>query len=226
MKTLSFLAFFTLAALSSAQESPWISKEETANIKARWPKNVPYGKLRFYRLDPLYQEMYSMRSVPYNDATPLKDHSANLAVSGGMDRVHGPWRSVKGMDLPGKIKVWKENADVRAFVLVPRWRWAFPEGTVAYDVLFNAEWEIFEVRTQTKEQDEWRTKVYKNLAKVPQGYAGPGATCASCHSQAGKIVDVPGRIYRHTVWGEDGRFSWRPFDDSGAIDTRWPVDVR
>lgn len=206
-------------------DSPWLSRAETETIKKVWPTSVPFGNLKFYKLRPLYQQMYSMNSVPYNDPVPLDGEvDPDLFVSGGLRDVHG-WRSVKGLDLPGKIKVWKENADVRAFVLVPRWRWEFPNGTVAYDVLLNDDGKPFEIRTATKEDGAWVHKVaFKDKDAAPVGFAGAGRACASCHDKAALIRDVPGRIYRHSTWGDDNRFSWRPFDEASRLDRRWPIE--
>lgn len=125
-----------------------------------------------------------------------------------------------------KIDVWEELTDVSAFSQVPRWRWKFPEGTVAFDVLFGPDDRVFEVRTQTKADGEWETKVsYRDGDASPPNYHGAGKACASCHNLAATVTPIPGRIYRHARWGDDGRFSWRPFDESNQVDHRWPVSV-
>ena len=215
------------APMAKATDSPWLSRAESEAIKALWPKGVAFGKnLKFYDLPQRYQSLSTTNGgrTKLRFIVPLEDHSATLATSGGM---HGlRFKSVKGLDVPdtGKIAVWEEKTDVRAFDLVPRWRWTFPIGTVAYDVLFNANDEPFEIRTQERAEHEWITKVvYKEPAKFPSGYAGLQQACASCHSQTGSVVNVDGRIYRHVTWGDDGRFSWRPFKEDNTLDMRWPI---
>ena len=217
-----------LEALPVGDDNPWFTKEETAKIKSVWPASVPWpDSLKFYSLPRRYQQMYTMNNgrSKFNVPAKLEDHSATLEVSGGMERIPAhQWKSVKGLALTGKIKVWQEDVNVRAYALVPMWRWTFPQGTVAYDVLFNEDGEIFEARTQTKDDDRWATKVYKELAAAPTGYSGAGKACASCHNQTAQIVGVPGRIYLHATWGDDSRFSWRPYNENGNLDRRWPLE--
>lgn len=218
-----------------ASSAPWYTKEEHDNVKKRWPKGVlfPAG-LRFYSMRPLYQKMYTMNNGNSRFADPTTIHDAEgpehhpFIVSGGMAGITG-WHSTKGLAIPtgSKILAWKENTDVRAFSLVPRWRWRFPEGTVAVDALSNSKGEFFEIRTQTREEDGWSTKViYKDLENAPTGYTGLEQSCSSCHSRTGEIVSVPGRIYLRERWGSDGRFSFRVYDDSGNLFRNVPIDVR
>ena len=214
-------------------DSPWLSGGETAAIKAAWPKGVAFGKnLKFYSLAPRYQNLWTMDGGRFKGwrADPLDEEFRHeLVVSGGMASLNASaWKSVKGLDIPEgkKIAVWKEDADVRAFALVPRWRWQFPVGTTAYDVLFSGD-SIFEIRTQTRSESEWETKItYRNKAAAPADYRVTVRACASCHNLASEIVDVPGRIYRHVVWGDDGRFSFRPFMEDGNLDLRWPLAAK
>ena len=56
---------------------------------------------------------------------------------------------------------------------------------------------------------------------VPKDYVGTGTSCASCHSNS-LVGHRTG--YGTAIRGGDGRFSWHPFDDSGGIDWRWPVE--
>ena len=217
-----------------ADDSPWLSRAESAKVKAAWPKNLKFPDgLKFYDLAPRYQNLWTENGGRFKGwrADELHYESEDLTVSGGMAYVdHSLWRSVKGLDIPvgKKIVVWKEDADVRAFAEVPRWRWQFPEGTVAYDVLLNRDGKHFEIRTQTKKDSDWQTKViHKDAGAAPAGYVGLNQSCASCHDQAyGQIVNVENRIYRRVRWGSDGRYSWRPFMEDGTIDARWPVDLR
>lgn len=222
-------------------EGPWLPRAEQVRVKAMWPKGVEFPSgLLFYDLPRRYQSLFTMNNgrSRLNVPTELEDGSlgfhandgsfTDLQVSGGMAHIPASgWNSVKGLAVPtGKlIRIWSEDADVRAFAEVPRWRWTFPVGTVAVDALFSGGM-AFEIRTQVKGVDGWETKIiYKNASAVPDGFRGAGQSCASCHNMPARIVDVPGRIYRHVVWGDDGRFSWRPFNEDGTIDRRWPLHV-
>jgi hypothetical protein len=280
-KTLfALLSVFGLAALALAQDDdgPWLSKAEHKKVLELMPKGVPVGKnLKFYKLRPVYQNMYTMNNgrSRFTDITPIEDVHP-WRSSGGMHHIdEKEWRNVTGLDLPGKIDYWQEDTDVRAFSLVPKWRWRFPEGTLAYDVLLrvkDGKEHIFEVRIHEKRANGWdegtiyRPKVNLDKAErhtwkwefsefglsgnavsyttkidrkaafaptrtlilddgdfTPPGYAGVGMSCNACHSRVGELYDVPGRIYREARRGDDGRFSWHPFSDSGTIDERWPL---
>lgn len=213
-----------------ADGSPYLSSLETKDIKATWPKELPWRNT-FYRLPPRYQNLYTMGGGSFKgrDATDIHDHeSAEFTMSGGMVGVRG-WTSWKRLDLPAgsKVKVWEEAVDVRAFALVPRWRWSFPDGTVAYDALFNADGKPFEIRTATKRAGDWKHEVaWKDAEAVPVGYRGLGRSCASCHDTTGQIMSVPGRIYLRERWGSDARFSWRPYDENAKLDHRWPLELQ
>jgi len=61
---------------------------------------------------------------------------------------------------------------------------------------------------------------------TPPKYVGTGMTCNACHSQAGTINNRAGQIYKRARHGDDGRFSWHPFDSYGRVDTRWPINGR
>jgi hypothetical protein len=217
-----------------ADGSPWLSRAETDKVKSTWPESLQWPtNLKLYALTPRYQSMFTMDGGRDRFAVPTTIHDAEgpehhpFIVSGGMQGLTG-WRSAKGLDVPDgkKIAVWKENTDVRAFSLVPRWRWKFPVGTVAYDVL-STDAGVFEIRTQTRAEDGWETKVtHRDADKAPAGYTGLNQSCASCHNRAGEIVSVPGRIYLRERWGSDGRFSWRPYldDAQASLDYRWPIE--
>jgi hypothetical protein len=71
-----------------------------------------------------------------------------------------------------------------------------------------------------------KTLVIDDGGFTPPRYAGAGMACNACHSRVGEIYDVPGRIYREARRGDDGRFSWHPFNDNGEVDTRWPLIAR
>ncbi len=280
---LEFVLLLTLATAGFGQDGagPWLPQAEQKKLLAMMPKGVPIGKnLKFYKLDPVYQHMYTMNGgrSKFNVITPINDMDP-WRVSGGMHQVDKKdWRNITGLDLPGKIVYWQEDTDVRAFSLVPKWRWQFPKGTLAYDVLLrvkDGKEHIFEVRVQEKMEDGWdegttyrpdvsidkaerntwtwdfsgaglQASAVSYTAKIdpkakfvanrklaiddgnftPPNYVGAGMSCNGCHSRVGELYDVPGRIYREARRGDDGRFSWHPFADSGEIDRRWPLQAR
>lgn len=214
-----------------AEGSPWLSRAERKKIENVWPGAFPEG-LEFYNLEKLYQAASTENNGrdKFNIPTNISDHETKeFSVSGGMAEVHTSlWKSVKGLDIPpgSKIKVWKEDTNVRAYSSVPLTRWRFPEGTVAYDVLLDDEGKPFEIRSQVKTAKGWKTiPGHKNPSRFPPGYVGLRQSCASCHDRTEELVTVPGRIYLRPRWGGDGRFSWRPFDESGKLDFRWPIEV-
>jgi len=227
-----------LAVAGDDDNGPWLSKQETAAIKARWSKGLAFpDNLKFYSLEPRYQNLWTQNGGRFKGwrADPITDYeSRQFMFSGGMKDIdHRTWRSIKGLAIPDgkKIAAWKEDTDVRAFALVPRWRWQFPQGTIAYDVLFKVDaddWTIFEIRTQEKLETNWSTGdvAFTDEKIAPKGFHGAGQSCASCHSHAhGELLSVPGQIYLVARWGDDGRFSWRPFKDDGTLDTRWPLEM-
>ena len=155
--------FLTVYASAFAQddEGPWLPKADQKKLLALMPEGVPISKnLKFYKLRQVYQKMYTMNNgrSKFNDITPFTDVDPWRA-SGGMHHVdRNEWRNVTGLDLPGKIAYWQEDTDVRAFALVPKWRWQFPTGTLAYDVLLrvkDGKEHIFEVRVHEKREDDW-----------------------------------------------------------------------
>jgi hypothetical protein len=279
----AFALFFALSASAFAQddEGPWLHKADQKKLLALMPEGVPIGKnLKFYKLRQVYQKMYTMNNgrSKFNDITPFTDVDPWRA-SGGMHHVdRKEWRNVTGLDLPGKIAYWQEDTDVRAFALVPKWRWQFPTGTLAYDVLLrvkDGKEHIFEVRVHEKRESDWdegtiyrpkastdkaerntwswefssvdlkassvtyttkidrkakfvptRTVVIDDGDFTPPNYVGTGMSCNTCHSRVGELYDVPGQIYREARRGDDGRFSWHPFGESGEIDQRWPLSAK
>lgn len=199
-----------------------------SRAEINWPKAVPLAPTaKFYSFERKYQKMYTMNNGTYkgNDLSALNEQPEGLTHSGGLP---SNWKSTKALAIPqGKhIRVWQENEDVRAFSLVPRNRWSFPVGTVAYDVLSDAKGKVQEVRVSTKEADGWdHGDVWREVDGKWQISRSPllNQSCASCHKFAGGLADVPGRIYRAAIWGDDGRFSFRPYGDSGWFDKDWPI---
>src|ERR1043166_6337643 len=166
MNRLPFLVCASLLTVTAAvfgqdDDGPWLPKSEQKKIMAMMPKGVPIGKnLKFYKCDPVYQNMFTMNGgrSKFNVITPVTDVDP-WRVSGGMHFSDSKdWRNVTGLDLPDKITYWQEDTDVRALSLVPKWRWAFPKGTLAYDVLIrikDGKEHIFEVAIQEKREDDW-----------------------------------------------------------------------
>jgi len=65
---------------------------------------------------------------------------------------------------------------------------SYPDGTVFFDVLSNAETgKVFEHRERRKSAGEWTSQVvFRDRSQYPPGYKGlRGQTCFSCHSEAG-----------------------------------------
>jgi hypothetical protein len=148
-------------AIAQTDEGPWLPRAEQKKLLDLMPKGVPIGSnLKFYRLPSVYQRMFTMNNgtSKYNVITPIDDVDP-WRTSGGLHHVDKKeWRNVTGLDLPGKIAYWQEDTDVRAFSLVPKWRWQFPTGTLAYDVLLrvnDGKEHIFEVRVHEKLEDGW-----------------------------------------------------------------------
>lgn len=262
---------------------PWLAAAEQKRLRKLLRElDVPASdRLKFYKTEPVFQKMYTMNNgrSKFNDITPSED-AHPWQVSGGMHHVDKTkWRNVTGLDLPSRIIYWQEDTDVRAFSLVPKWRWKFPTGTMAYDVLIRCQdgedKNIFEVRVHEKRETDWDDgTVYRPKVSVDAGergeytwefsdvgiaahsvaytvasispkvpftptrtlavsndftpplYVGAGVACNSCHSKVGQLLNVPGRIYREAQRGDDGRFSWHPFDANGKIDTRWPIAAK
>ena len=278
----AMLLTFSTSGLGQEDSGPWLPQADQKRLLALIPKGIPIGKnLKFYKSDPVYQKMYTMNNgrSKFNDITPIID-VAPWRDSGGLHHVDKKdWRNVTGLDLPGQIVYWQEDTDVRAFSLVPKWRWQFPTGTLAYDVLLrikDGKEHVFEVRVHEKRDADWdegttyrpavaslenaersswswdfaneglkasaitystkidpkakfvatRTLVIDDGGFTPPNYVGTGMTCNACHSRVGQLYDVPGQIYREARRGDDGRFSWHPFSESGQIDTRWPLKAR
>jgi hypothetical protein len=227
----------------------------------------------FYKLPQRFQKLYTMNGGrPYRDILPVVSEEHPWHVSGGMHHVkRSDWRNATGLAIPdgAAIDLWEEWQDVGAFGPVPKVRWRFPEGTVAYDVLFKVDGNhehVFEVRTSTKQAEGWdagttyrpepemvgeengwtwgfpqhgleadasvfagrfvarpkfresRKVVVDNGLFTPQGYLGAGMSCLACHRKVGELTG-----YAQGRRGDDGRFSWHPFDNAGKIDGRWPI---
>lgn len=216
-----------MAEAAEAEEDatgPWL---DASGLKAAWPTQLKFPRgLRVYELDKVYQNLWTQNNGTYHGwrAEPIDDlESKEFTVSGGFDTIpQQTWRSTKAIVLPGKIDVWRELTDVSAFSLVPRWRWRFPVSTQTFDVLSNQDGAIFEIRSRTKSEDGWDSKVVWSDEKLaPNGFQGTkGKACITCHQTAGDIFGVPGRIYRRERWGSDTVFSFRPFTENGQLDAR------
>jgi hypothetical protein len=279
---LSFVSIFFLQAAAAAQ-SPWATKEDQEWIRKHMPKGVPLSeRAKVFRLPQVYQSLIVLNNRPTNTVEAVSGQVDPWRVSGGMHLADPKdWRNVTLLDLPdgGKIKMWLEQTDAGALYPVPKWRWAFPKGTLAYDVLLrtkNPLHRVFEVRISERGDKTWETgrvfrpdveppdvepvtkkwMIVSDLVEgrvtiegkgayratdsipadvsfaerlsvlsdrgglVPENYFGAGASCSSCHRHAGKRTG-----YGQAIRGDDGRFSWHPFNENGQIDTRWPVEI-
>jgi hypothetical protein len=251
---------------------PWLPQKEQMRLRSLLPFGVPVSQnLMFYKLPQKYQQLDQMYNTPRNILLPALNEEHPWMVSGGMHfATKGQdWDNATAFDIPEneKIEVWSELTYAGAPNLVPKTRWKFPDGTLAYDVLLNKRGKVFEVRVHEKVNGEWdggtvyRPKVERNgLFKkrkdwsfrdfsasatyfevpeikeedvefaptravmndgghfIPQNYFGTGVSCNTCHSKVGVRLG-----YGPARRGDDGRFSWHPFDDSGRIDSRWPI---
>lgn len=215
---------------SGRRSAPRAADVESSEVRETL-KRLDAGA-RFYRMRRLYQAMSTTNNgrTQINVPTPIEEEEYHpFIVSGGMVGLSG-WRSDKAVSLPDgeRVIAWREETDVRAFALVNRWRWRFPDGTKFHDVLSTGAG-VFEVRTRERGSDGWTTKVsFRDERNRPRGYEGLAQACSSCHNNGntGAILDVPGRIYRRERWGSDTVYSWRPYDDGGSIDRSWPIEVR
>src|SRR5262245_27108899 len=213
---------FTLSTSGFSQDDgPWLPKADHDKLLALMPKGVPIGKnLKFYKLDPVYQNMFTMNNgrSKFNVITPV-DPADPWRVSGGLHHVdRKEWRNVTGLDLPGNIVYWQEDTDVRAFSLVPKWRWQFPKGTLAYDVLLrikDGKEHIFEVRIHEKREDDWdegtiyRPKVSSKNAEQSTWnweFASEGLTGSSI-TYAGKIDPKAAFVPTRRLVVDDGEFT-------------------
>lgn len=156
------IAIMLAAAIGGA---PWLSEADHKKVLADMPKGVPIPEnLQFYKLPQKSQSLIVLNGAPHRSIVAATTQENPWVTSGGMHWVDKKdWHNVTGLALPkdGKIKVWSENVDAGAPQPVPRIRWAFPEGTVAFDVLFFKD-HIFEIRTQTKKKAEWDSgEVYR-----------------------------------------------------------------
>src|SRR5205823_583306 len=111
---LALASFLMLATAGLGQDAagPWLPKADQKKLLGLMPKGVPVGKnLKFYKLDPVYQNMYTMNNgrSKFNVITPIEDVDP-WRVSGGMHLVERKeWRNVTGLDLPDKIVYWQED---------------------------------------------------------------------------------------------------------------------
>lgn len=203
--------FILLVAASANGQSIWEPDHEQAALAAAWPtSDVPVP--RFY-VKAKYSQRLTItnerdQTIPYHiDSPDLGRFNPNAlfpwAVPGGLHNAVG-WRNRVGVVFPkvasdgprrpavggqsdtGRIVIWSERVDAGAERKQVQYRWAFPEGTVFYDVLHTRE-AIFEIRTRTKRAGEWVPAVpYRDKAYFPRGYAGTaGKACVECHRGAG-----------------------------------------
>lgn len=96
------------------------------------------------------------------------------------------------------------------------WTWSFPRhGLDADSTVLSG---TFGGRPRFSER---RSVVADDGRFVPQGYLGAGLRCNACHNRVGERTG-----YAVGRRGDDGRFSWHPFDANGKVDERWPMQRR
>lgn len=155
-----FFLFFT--ASNAHAQAPWLPFEKQAALRAILPEGVPFGEdAKFYSLPQVYQELIFLNGSPSWRVLPVTNKIHPWAVSGGMHWANpADWRNSVALELPKgqKVSWWVEQTDAGAPGPVPKVRWQFPVGTVAYDVLIRRRAyseRVFEVRIHRKLRDGW-----------------------------------------------------------------------
>lgn len=183
MRTVLSLILILCSGVAKAQ---WLPEAEQASLKSLWPAGVPFPPgLKFYALPPAYQQLKILDSRDYlafhtldQDRTPEGKPLGNtLPVwrsPGGLawsDKRQ--WRNAVALAIPdGKaIEVWTEKLPVpMASRHLPGLRWAFPDGTVAVDMLIRKgeQERCFEVRVREKIDGRWDDgTAYRPFGEVP-----------------------------------------------------------
>ncbi len=181
------LALVTLAALASAPRAqgpadpprklndPYLPALDQARLRSLWGyTDVPFPDgLRFYDLPQVYQHTVILNDKPYHSATSIGAAEDNVNTRfpwdgpGGLhDSPKHQWRKASALFVPGEIEVWRAaythsiTGKLLATAAQPliRWRWSYPPGTIAADMLLRTdrgrEWP-FEIRIREKGPDGW-----------------------------------------------------------------------
>ena len=204
-----------------AYDWPWLPGGEQARLTSLWPISVPRLKnLWFYRPARYSQRLaitngadtnalyHASRDDVWGNAPTSfnPNRSFPYATPGGLDGLSG-WESHVAVSYPdGEAPAtWVEGVEAGAARLLPKTRWAFPEGTVFANMLV-ADGETFTLRLLEKRSGGWESQVAFRGGKPPAGFKGAGKACVSCHSKAGASEQ-----YGITVRGDDGIFSVTAF---------------
>lgn len=189
----------------------------------KWYDKAKYGQRIAITNGQDSNKLYRIDQDDHWSGSPSSPNPNRLfpwAVSGGMDKMTG-WRSRAAVLIPGKVRVWQERVEAGASRLLPMYRWSFPDGTVFADVLSSGD-KVFEVRTRTKVNGEWKNRVaWHDAGASPKDFHGAGKACASCHEHAGAQQG-----YGIRIRGSDETFSWTPFVDGSFTLNRdeWPLE--
>lgn len=128
------------------------------------------------------------------------------AVPGGLDNAQG-WESVVGVVMPEPPTVFNSRVEAGARHPLPKLRWSFPDGTMFVDLL-TKDGKPFELRTRRKVDGAWVSRVeFRDRSMSPVNYHGAGKACIECHQHAGSQLQ-----YGIGLRGDDGAFSWAPWD--------------
>ena len=187
-----------------------------------WPEDVdkPEG-LVAYKPARFSQRLVILNGAPdnrwfdkYTDDVTSNSFAENpnkkspWAVPGGLDNATG-WESILAVSMPDKVYTYRDNVPVMSAGRdLPKLRWTFPEGTKFVDLLAK-DGKVFELRTRTKIKGQWVSRVeYSDKGARPNGYHGLNKACIECHEHAGASHQ-----YGITIRGDDGAFSWNPYED-------------
>ena len=175
MRTILMLALLLMGPAAARSQAPWLPESEQAELRKLIPQGVPFSEnAKFYRLPQKFQSLYFLNGHQQRDILPVTIAQDPWRVSGGMhwaDR--RDWRNIVAMDIPKgkKISIWQRSVDAGAPGPVHKWEWAFPAGTLAYDVLIRTgrpPHRVFEVRVHERLDKGWdHGTTYRPAVELP-----------------------------------------------------------
>jgi hypothetical protein len=184
----------------------YLAVSEQNKLLQLWPKHIPIPDgLAFYK---------PTRKVQRSAVTDMpQEGRMNVLTVGWLDR-----RSQPPYDVPGGLKDVQRN-QWSAFPAVTRGVWVdyfnqidqfrgafggrlrridrvFQPGTTFYDLLLNAQGEVFELRAMEYEGRVPTPMVlFADASKAPRGYHRIGSKdCLSCHADAGSVAYASGNV--------------------------------
>jgi hypothetical protein len=128
---------------------------------------------------------------------------------------------------------WSDSTAYRPDVEIPEqkpqgWKWSFVnefmgESGFTFNRTTPARTEVFSVPPIEGEVKFISRKEVINDGGnlIPKDYAGTGMSCMACHNS--QVVGAA-TGYGEALRGNDGRFSWHPFNAAGKIDDRWLIE--